>query len=247
MLKRLIKQLKLSSVEERIIARLERSPYILTASGLALELHLPRRTVGYNLISLRNRGLAQRDSSNRYPEWSLAALEARESSVAETYSGTAEIQKKIWSLLQAPGLTRYYTIQGTASIRDQFRLYDSEFARSVHRFVKKRKIIIEGVISNSGLSEMDRMNIDQLRSHKDRLTVVYVLADEILNFEHDFYIFDSKLCLVNYRKQSLVVINDAAISSGVYSLLRMAILYGKKINLNDHINNLITEAEKARI
>lgn len=233
------KLLKISPVESRIIARLERSPFKLTISGLASEIKLPRRTVGFNVASLYNRGIVKKETGGRYPLWYISNIAHEESNNVLVYSGIEQIQKKLWSLLHTPDLSRYYSIQGTESIQHQRMFYADNFNKSIHDFVKEKQIVVEGILSESGLKEINHLSLSQLQSHKDRLTVAYVVDDEILRFSHDLYVIDSKLCIVNYKKETLSIINDAAISSGVFSLIAMASSYGRKINLNTYIEQLI--------
>lgn len=236
------KLLKLSLVEEKIISRLEKPPYTFTVSALAHEIKTPRRTVGFNLLSLLKRGLLKIENNNQYPSWSLKKIPDGTINTLVTYSGIETIQGKLWSLLQSPNLTRYYTIQGTKSIDTQLKLYDYNFTKSIHDFIKKKKLIIEGIISESGLRKMEALTKEQLFSHKDRLTIVYVLNDEVLDFKHDFYIIGKTLCIIDYHKQLLTLSEDPEISAGILSLFKIASTFGRKIILNDYIDILIKKS-----
>ena len=116
-----------------------------------------------------------------------------------------------------------------------------KFMYHFHDEVRRRKIIIEGVVAESVLDLFKKMNEGQLLSHLDRMTIAYVLPDELINFPLDIFIFRDRVLLVDYESERLVRIDDGALAQVFKSLFYIAKQYGKKVDLNKYIRELIAE------
>jgi hypothetical protein len=118
---------------------------------------------------------------------------------------------------------------------------DMKFMYRVHDEVRRRKIIIEGVVAESVFDLFKKMNESQLLSHLDRMTIAYVLPDELIKFPLDIFIFRDRVLLVDYESERLVRIDDESLSQSYKSLFYIAQQYGKKVDLNKYIRGLITK------
>ena len=116
-----------------------------------------------------------------------------------------------------------------------------KFMSRVHNEIRHRNIIIEGVVAESVFGLFSKMNEGQLLSHLDRMTIAYILPDELIKFPLDIFIFRERVLLVDYETERLVRIDDSALSQAFKSLFYIAEQYGKKVDLNNYIRGLIVK------
>jgi hypothetical protein len=148
------------------------------------------------------------------------------------------ITREFTKILGLGTAERLYSIQGSGISKTLLKKIDTKFLADFHREVKRRKIILEGVIAESVLKLFSTMPPEQLETHLDRMTVVYVLPDELLDFPLDIFIFRDRVFFVDYESEQLVNIEDLALFRAFKALFLIAEQYGKKIDLNSHIREL---------
>lgn len=171
---------------------------------------------------------------SKSPEVSSAAF-------LDVAKGMTNIVKEFMKLLELASTERLYSIQGAGISKNILKKMDMKFLAGFHHEVKRRKIIIEGVAAKSVLGLFDKMSVGQLQSHLDRLTVVYILPDELLHFPLDVFIFRDRVLLVDYETERLVRIDDSALAQVFKALFSLAEQYGNKIDLNKHIRELVAK------
>ena len=156
-------------------------------------------------------------------------------------SGMMNITKELTKILELAPTERLYAIQGSGISKTILKKIDMKFMSHVHNEMRRRKIIIEGVVSESVFGLFSKMNEGQLLSHLDRMTIAYILPDELIKFPLDIFMFRDRVLLVDYETERLVRIDDSSLSQIFKSLFFIAEQYGKKVDLNDYIRKLLVK------
>ncbi len=242
----LLDSLGLTKKEHVILDVLRSFALAQTETKIAEAAELPRTTVAFLLRKLEKRKLAERVRSHNRFQWKyrkhLDIFEVTEKttrSIMFVKKGMYEISREMLRILDLPPSHRLLAIQGAGISQSLMKKIDYKFLLAFHEQLKKRHIIIEGVIAESVLKLFDKMTEGQLASHLDRMTVVYVLPDELINFPLDVFIVKDYVVLVDYETERFVRIDDEALLQAFSSLFYLAEQFGKKIDLNDYIRKLI--------
>jgi hypothetical protein len=245
-----LEALNLSPKERAILYVLQTSTMPEKISTISLKAKLPHATSTFVLKRLEKRKLAERIPVNGHFRWkyrkNINIIEnLGPESVKDTFlhvsSGMEYLNKEFMKILEIDGGDRLYTIQGSGISKTILNKIDDEFIFEFHQEVRRQDLIIEGVIAESVLTLFEKMTVPQLDSHLNRLTVVYVLPDELIHFPFDIFLFADTILLVDYENERLVRIEDAAFTQVFKSLFNLAQQYGTKINLNQHIEKLIAK------
>ncbi|TAN58355.1 hypothetical protein EPN15_01330 [Patescibacteria group bacterium] len=261
-----IKILGLSKKEATIFFELGTCVHI-TATDLAKKIKIPRTTTLFLLHKLQERGLAEKIPVKNHKEWGLTsreelikklrktirAFEASHNILGgiadneigiEVYQGKNNIKQAYRQILQVGVNDRIYAIQGNKSAALSLEKLEKEYFFDLHKQTKDKKVIIEGVISESTLRLFQKLNINELHSHLDRLIIAYIIPDEYINFDMDIIFFGNLLFLINMEKEIVLFIKNEAIVSAFKGMLLLAQSAGRKIDLNSHIKKLIEEKSK---
>jgi len=246
----IIEALGLSPKEHAVLVVLQQQPLAHKISKIAQESDLPHTTVGFILRKLEKRKLVRRVRSGNHFEWvyrkNIEMIENPTSTKPSqsfflVVSGIMNIIKELTKILELSPTERLYSIQGAGISKIILKKIDMKFMSHVHNEVRRRKIIIEGVVAGSVFDLFSKMNEGQLLSHLDRMTIAYILPDELIKFPLDIFIFRDRVLLVDYEAERLVRIDDSALSRVFKSLFYIAEQYGKKVDLNDYIRRLIAK------
>lgn len=249
-----LEALGLSTNEHLVLNVLQQATLAQKISKIAIQAKLPQSTTSFILKKLEKRKLATRIKHNNHFRWkyrkNLDVVEkGDEESFKNTFinviAGMQDIMKEFLKILELASGERLYSIQGAGISEVILKKIDIKFLSFFHNAVKQQKIIIEGVVSQSVLKLFDKMNVGQISSHLDRLTIVYVLPDELINFPLDIFIFRDHILLVDYETERLVHIEDSALAMTYKALFNIAETYGKKIDLNLYLNKLLKTKESA--
>jgi predicted transcriptional regulator len=244
----ILEALNLSPKERVVLGVLQQQTLAQKISKIALRAELPHTTTSFILRKLEKRKLVARIKTNNHFRWkykrNLDVIEEEShgsfrSSFLGVVLGMTNITKEFIKILELASAGRLYSIQGSGISKSLLKKIDTKFMYALHHEVKRRKIIIEGVIAESVFRLFEKMSLTQLSSHLDRLTIVYILPDELINFPLDIFMLHDCVWLVDYEAERLVRIEDSALSQAFKSLFQIAEQYGKKIDLNQHIRELI--------
>ena len=156
-----------------------------------------------------------------------------------------KVAQEFTDMLEAPGNHRIYAIQGAGVASDIMEKLDLRLIRGIHDQVRRKEIVIDGIISESVFALFQRMSVDQLESHVGRMTIVYVLPDELLDFPFDVFVAGRVVLLVDYAKESSIKIEDPGLSQVFSSLFLLAEQQGRRVDLNSHIQRLVGQRKKA--
>jgi len=241
------KLLNLSDSELRILEKI-RSMVSITPSGLAISTGIPRTTISFLLEKLAKRGLVERVSVKNHKEWgacskNISDLESYFAtdnfSVIKQVNGIRGIEKLCLEMFELGAAERVYYIQGSESSAYALAKLDEVFWKRFHKEIKKKKIILEGVAAESVLVTFNGLSKSQLLSHKDRMVIAYLVPDQMLRMPIDFFIFKNKILIIDYMEEVGVSVRQKNIVAAFQLFVEMAKNFGRKMNLNEYIFNLL--------
>lgn len=245
-----LETLNLSSKERAVLHALQVSTEPEKISLLSLKAKLPHSTTSFILRKLEMRKLAERIKVDNHFRWKYRrnisivenlSPEALKDTFLHVSSGMENLNREFMKILEIDGGNRLYAIQGSGISKTILNKIDNEFIFDFHQEVRRQELIIEGVIAESVFQLFKQMTVAQLDSHLDRLTIVYVLPDELIHFPFDVFIFKDTTLLIDYEKERLVRIEDGAFAQVFKALFNLAQQFGTKVNLNQHIEKLIAQ------
>lgn len=263
-----LKFLGLSDDERKIIDALSDAKSA-KVTDLARTTKIPRTTVFFLLNKMKRRGLAERVTVKRHKEWKtvssadianrlrealrafekqsgMAGMATGDDAGIELFQGRQNIREAYHKIFQASKNDRVYAIQGNMSARLSLQKIEKEYFFDFHRQFKKRDVILEGIIGKSALRLFhEELGLEELRSHLGRLVVAYVVPDEYVNFDMDVLFFGRFVLLINFEKESVMVIKNEFMVRMLRGLLMALQASGTKIDLNSYIKRLIEERQKA--
>jgi len=251
----LLEALGLSPKEHAVLVVLQQQPLAHKICKIARESDLPHTTVGFILKKLEKRKLVKRVRNKNHFEWVYrrniemidnpistgSSKNPGQGSFFLVVTGMMNIIKELTKILELAPTERLYSIQGAGISKTILKKMDMKFMSRVHNEIRHRNIIIEGVVAESVFGLFSKMNEGQLLSHLDRMTIAYILPDELIKFPLDIFIFRERVLLVDYETERLVRIDDSALSQAFKSLFYIAEQYGKKVDLNNYIRGLIVK------
>ena len=241
--------LDLSPKEKAVIAVLRNIGKASKISDISRSADLPHATASFILRKLARRKIAARIRYDNHFRWiyqpTLDLIDPGFSQESKPFTATISgMQSILAEFIKTKELNpseRIYCIQGAGITKTILKKIDRGFIMGFHGLIKKRRMIIEGVIARSVLDLFKDMDSAQQESHLGRLTVTYILPDEFLDFPMDIFMFNGHVLLVNYESEKLVRIDDVAAFQAFKSLFRLAEQNGKKIDLNAYIEGLMNK------
>ena len=248
----ILEALNLSDKERSVLDVLRHQPLAQKISKISLQASLPQTTTAFILRKLEKRKLAMRMRHNNHFVWKYrknidlyetATAESAKNTLISVVSGIRDIEDELRKILDLGSAERLLSIQGAGISKNILKKIDEKFMHTFHQEIRKRKIIIEGVVAESVYNLFGKMNKSQLYSHLDRLTIVYVLPDYLINFPLDIFIFGNRIILVDYEDEQLINIENPALQQSYKALFFLAEQYGKKIDLNKYIRELILKKD----
>lgn len=250
-----IEALNFSPKERAVLHALQTSSSPEKISTISLKAKLAHATTTFILQKLEKRKLAERIKVENHFRWKYRkniniienlSPESLRDTFLHVSSGMENLNKEFMKILEIDGGDRLYAIQGSGIAKTILRKIDNEFIFNFHQEVRRQELIIEGVIAESVFRLFENMSVAQLDSHLDRLTIAYVLPDELIHFPFDVFLFKNTVLLVDYEHERVVRIEDTAFADVFKSLFNLAQQYGTKVDLNQHIKKLIKEKQNEK-
>jgi len=248
------------SQEKKILNLLMTSKIGLTATAISDHVSEPRTTVNFYLKKLLDKGWVKKIKSpeSQYPLWclndkssikntllgffTLVGITPTALTTVTVKEGYEQIKDAYEKILEVGKTERVFVIQGSHSPFATIKNLPVEFIEKMHETQKQKPIILEGITSNSGLSVFDDMTMRELRSHYGRLTVVYVIPDEYLDFDAEIFIFKNSIVIIQPDTATSLVIKDENIALALKKLIEFIELYAQKVDVNSYIKELIEKA-----
>lgn len=263
MTKDMAKLLGLSIADTKIINNLNEG---MTVSEIASAAKIPRTSLYYTLRKLTERGFvysrmvrkkemwfksSHEDFSKKYidaiqsmgsPTPSLNSI-----SQAHIYTGSSNLMNVFWDITNlAPG-SRFYCIQPRRSLVNVLKKTDLEDVIIFNNSVKRKNLIIEGIIHETGTVDMVKV-IDQknqkafLESFFGRAADTVKMPENFLSTtEAEFYIYKNKLAIVNWKKEYAVIIDDKDVFELILEMFKSTKYMLEKYDQNEKIAKLLVD------
>lgn len=247
----------LSPQEKKVLNLLAPSKKPLTATAISSLVKEPRTTINFYLRKLSLKGWVKRTKISKYPYplWYLSEKSEIKNSIFDSLStmgvpldtlattttreGYEQVIAAYEKILEVGKTERVIVIQGSIAPSAALLNLPTEFIERIHSTQKQKRIILEGVTSNKGLSVFKNMSLRELKSHHGRLTVVHIIPDEYLNFDAEIFLFHHKAIIIQPSSSRALIIDDENTTQALNMLFNFIKEHAEKIDLNAYIKSWI--------
>ncbi|MFA5021133.1 MAG: helix-turn-helix domain-containing protein [Patescibacteria group bacterium] len=234
----------------------------LTPTIISRQTGVKRTTVNFLLNKLAERGIIKKIKTGGHFEWLLAdenhlaekinslygffnltlssALINLPDIGVEVFKSQAAIINSYKQSLRINKDSRVYAIQGNKSVEAQ-KNFSYAYLNDIQNQFKQKKIIIEGIVGEKSLEYFDNLPLYLLKTYENRLTVVYLIKNELIDFDLDILILNKDVILINYEKKLVVKIKNDSIRLAIKALYDTMKFSARKIDLNEYLKNLIKQ------
>lgn len=252
--------LGLASQEKKVLNLLVTSKDSLTATAISDHVSEPRTTINFYLRKLLDRGWIEKVKSpgSQYPLWRLNDKRKIKDIVSSFFAlfgitqnalatltakeGYEQVKAAYERILEAGETERVFVIQGSHSPFATLKNLPIEFIEEMHTVQKRKPIILEGITSEKGLSVFNGMTKRELQSHYGRLTVVYVIPDEYLDFDAEIFIFKNSIIIIQSEVAKSFIFKDENIARALKKLIEFIEQSAQKVDVNSYIKELLEKA-----
>jgi hypothetical protein len=158
-----------------------------------------------------------------------------------------ELENRYFEISSALNSSHIFAIQGHQSAIKQFDDFSLDFFKKIHQQQKKNKIILEGVTSQGAWNNLNNQTGELIRSHFGRATILYVVPDNLINFDLDIIFANKTLYFMNPRQGTCICIKNQSLYNALMKFLEIYKIFGKKIDLNAHIKELSKNNGKIKL
>ena len=253
--------------EKKVLSALKVSDTGLTVTAISSLINEPRTTTGFYLNKLLKKGWAtkMRNQGSPYPLWYIAdkseigevaskfftdlgihSPSLSDPSIVNKGNGYEQVVTAYEETLRVSKTGRIFVIQGIRAPLAMLKNVPSEIIEKIQTIQKQKPIILEGITSPKVLLIFKNMSLQELRSHHGRLTVVYLIPDEYLDFDAEFFILKDKIVIIRPQAAKTFVIEDKEIVRALNMITSFIEKHAQKININEHIKKLIEEKTNSR-
>ncbi|MFA6227731.1 MAG: winged helix-turn-helix domain-containing protein [Patescibacteria group bacterium] len=234
----------------------------LTPTAISRKTEVKRTTVNFLLNKLLERGIIKKTKIGGHFEWRLAdennlaekinslygffnltlsrALINLPDIGVEIFKSQAAVLNAYRQSLKINKNSRVYAIQGNKSVKAQKSL-SYGYLNDIQNQFKQKKIIIEGVAGESSLEYFSDLPLYLLKTYENRLTVMYLVSDGLIDFDMDILILDKEVVLINFEKKIVVKIKNDSIRLALKALYETMKFSARKIDLNHYLKTLIKQ------
>ncbi|MBI4088898.1 hypothetical protein HY415_02275 [Candidatus Kaiserbacteria bacterium] len=245
------------SQEKKILNLLITSKNNLTATAISKHVSEPRTTVNFYLGKLLHKGWTKKVKSpeSPYPLWCLNDKSNIRDTILSFFTlvgvtpamlttvtakeGYEQIKAAYEKILEVGKTERVFVIQGSRAPSAVLKNLPIEFIEEMHATQKQKPIILEGITGEKGLLIFNNMTPRELRSHYGRLTVVYLIPDEYLDFDAEIFVFKENIIVIEPESAKSLIIKDENLTHSLRLLISFIEQQGEKVDVNEHIKQLI--------
>lgn len=230
--------LALSHKEKVILATLSGPS---SAASLTMSTDLPRTTVVRTIAKLHSRGLISPQKSGGRTLWKKTEDKIVSDNLVSSASkigvnldsinspdfclvtGAQNIATDFAHALELlPRSGQFNGIQTSVGALKSLDKVGVENVAKINALIKKKGLIVRGVVSKDGAQKMySHFGDVWLNSFRDRTAHFVTVPDKYLIFETDLYIIGEKVFLIDWEKESALVITNP----NFYSLINSLYLY----------------------
>ncbi len=168
----------------------------------------------------------------------VALPEVAEKSTVIQYKGMRGLQHVYDMILELTKGERVLGFEGGRSSEKKTHQLPLEYSRAWQAEVKRKGIILEVAVSEKLLDLIKMSETEMREAALGRLTITYILPDEIMNFDSDILVFRHHVAIITPKNLSAVVITDYTTSIAFKQLIETACMMGKKVDLNAFIKQV---------
>jgi hypothetical protein len=192
-----------NKVQVEVLKALMRAGRPLSMRSLEEALDKRRLTIYYNLRELAKRGVVRQDRTGKIYIWALVLEETNTSSTDIPIS-------QAYDVLARSNSQKLWGIQGGAAVRTLIsQIKEGATYRPIHHRQRLRQVIVDAILTTSGIEAIKSAPREELASHLHRPTILHVVPDtpELDPLES---ITDGKvLLLINRAEGKAAVTRDA--------------------------------------
>lgn len=155
------------------------------------------------------------------------------------YRGRKQIMRAYELLLEVGVSERIYYLQGNTSAAHQIEHIDKEYVTDFHKRFQKKKIIMETVNGEAIVPLLKSLDKEYLLSHKDRLLVVSLVADEFITMSLDLVIIRDQILLVVPEQEVVIFIRNEHIATFARQVFKLYKQTGRSINYRRMIEQIL--------
>ncbi len=241
-----IKNLGLSEKDFRILSTLNelgRSKIL----PLSKQLDLQRTSVSFRLRKMGERGLVKREQIGGHFEWTLndyaknIILEEKGDNnfKVTNYYSLKNIDSIIVKILKNKSNERIYFIEPYHQMEKFVSSIEQNTISAIAELFKKRKNISVGVSSVKNIKLLENYDKKTLENMLGRMTIVYTIPDEYLNFKDMIIVYKDFIYIFNFNEKSVVEIESSSFAKSMKSIILALQNFGKKIDLNEQIREVL--------
>lgn len=263
------KLLGLTASEAAILSVLKNNTGGFLVTKLAQAVQIPRTTAEFLLKKLKTRGLAEQIKIGGHKEWRLKPaqevapklrqiyfkfsgantnqgemVEISADTEITVYAGRKNIKEAYRRMLTAGKNNRVFAIQGNLSAKMSLEKIEWDYFTDLHHDFRRAGIVMEGLMNNETFKLFETLSAAQIRSHLGRLVVLYVIPLEYLDLDLDILFFTNQIYIIDVVAEKIIFIKNERLVKTFKSLFYLAESFGRKINLDEYLKNLIKEKEK---
>ncbi len=241
-----IKNLGLSEKDLRILSALNK---LGKSKILPLSKHvgLQRTSVSFRLRKMKERGLAKREQIAGHFEWTLSDYakniileEKGENNLKVTnYYSLKNVDDVIAKILGDKSNERLYFIEPYHQTEKFISSIRQDAISAIAELFKKRKNISVGVSSAKNIKLLENYDKKTLENMLGRMTIVYTISDEYLNFEDMIIVYKDFVYIFNFNKMHVAEIESLSFAESMKSIILALQNFGEKIDLNKYIREVL--------
>ncbi|MFA6415878.1 MAG: winged helix-turn-helix domain-containing protein [Candidatus Paceibacterota bacterium] len=231
--------ISLDELDNKILAELGKKPSY--PSKISRKLGVLRTTIHYRLSKLAGAGLAKKIIDGRKSIWSPIYKNTHNKNLYRVYEGRKIVQA-YRQLLNLPRQTIVFVIQGSGAAKSELDNLPPLFIKEAHRILKKKEIIMKGILNEKTLSHFDQLGKDLVDSHIGRPQGIKMFSGDEFISNGEIMSTDKFLLLSNPQSGHALIIKDHGITKIINDMFKTLfdLLDGNKtFDLNYYLKNKI--------
>jgi len=210
--------ISVNDLDNKILKLLGKEPSY--PSEISRKVGVLRTTVQYRLKRLDNAGLVKKTVRGRKSIWQPIYKNTHNKNHYRVYSGRDIIQA-YKQLLILPRQTIILAIQGADAAKSGFYNLPPLFIKEAHKILKRRGIIMRGILNQKSLGVFDKLSGDMIKSHIGRAQGLKMFSDDKFLASGEVMSTEKLLLLSNPKSNFALVIKDKGVTKIVNDTLKV--------------------------
>lgn len=229
---------------------------------IARKTGIGRTTINFLLKKLQKRGIATHEKINQHYEWKLAETPKIKYGIEnlydlfgiapaggrinlprdigiELFKGKEQTFRAYEKFIKTTANRRLFGIQGNKALKDSLKFFPLSYIKNIQEWYRGHNFILEGIVGENSIELLKQLTPKELKAYQNRLTIIYVINDEYIDFDMDIFIVGATVVMWNYQKSILLIIKNKEICDAILNMAETMKAMAKKIDLNKFIKDLI--------